>query len=99
VGKAPFQVQAALGQRVGEADRSLSVAAADGGVGVDHPEVRIHAEPGDQEGAAVAVVGVEIASVVEVPVAAGDPRQRQRCLMDRIFIQGDGHGVSFQSHT
>jgi hypothetical protein len=88
-------VHAVVAERVGGPDHVLAVAATHAGEGVDDAEVGIDAEAGDEEHLAAAVVGVEVAPVVEVAVAAGGVRQRQRGLVQRVLVDGDGrHGDS-----
>src|SRR3954451_9681500 len=66
---------------VGGANHPLLVTPAHSGVRVLHTQVRVVAETGDQERPAVAVVRVEVATVIEVAVARADERQRLRRLM------------------
>jgi len=89
-------VEAALGQCIGEAQARLLVPDPRSGVGVDDAQVRVDAEPGHQEDLTGAVMGVEVAAVVEVPVAARHPVHRNRSLVDRVFIERYWHGC--QSH-
>ena len=86
-------VQPVVVDLVRAAHHPLLVAAADGGVGVLDAEVRIEAEPGDEEGAAVTVVRVEIAAVVEVAVTRAHVGERERCLVQRVFVEWRRHSV------
>ena len=46
-----------------------------------------------------AIVGVEVAPVIEVAVARADVAQRQRRLVDRVLVEGDGlHQSSWLLH-
>ena len=69
------------------ADRPLPVAAAHGRVRVDHAEVRVHAEPGDEVRVGLVVDALVDAPVVDVAVARPDVAHRQRDLMDRILVE------------
>ena len=84
-------VEAVIAEGVGEVDGALLVAASQQSERVGDPEVRIHAEAGDQKQLVGAIVGVEVAAVIGVAVGAGDVRQRQRHLMQRVFVKWDGH--------
>ena len=72
-GRAPRGSAASL-----EVHGGLLVAAAQQHEGVLGAEVRVEAEPGDEEQVAGAVVRVEVAAVVEVAVAAARPGDRAR---------------------
>jgi hypothetical protein len=69
----------------------VPVALAHGRVGVDHAEVRVDAEPGDEDQLVRARVGVEIAAVVEIAVAGRHVGERQRRLVDRVLVERDRH--------
>src|SRR5207302_4928209 len=84
-------IETIVAERVGAVDRPLAVAATNGDVGVDDSEVRVHAEATDQEDVTRAVVGVEVAAVVEVAVAGTDVLHRQRRLVDRELVEGNWH--------
>ena len=62
---------------VGGAHGVLGVPPSHTGEGVDDPEVGVDAESGDEEDLAAAIVGVDVAAVVEVPVA--------RCRVPREY--------------
>ncbi len=87
-------VEPVLVDRVGHVDRGLRVTPPPHEyVGVlDPPEIGVVADAGDQEDVAGAVVGVEIAAVVEVPVRGVRPGDRQRRLVDGIFVERSEHG-------
>src|SRR5207253_8361215 len=86
-------VHAVVVESVGEVHGVLAVTTPNGGVGVLGTQVRVHAEAGHEEDVARAVVGVEVAAVVEVAVAGADVLERQRHLMDGELVEGDGHGL------
>ena len=85
-------VQPVVTEGVGEPDRPLPVPAPHGRVRVGDTEVGIHAEAGDQEDVARAVMAGEVAAVVEVPVGGSHVLHRQRELVDRVLVHGHGHG-------
>ena len=62
------------------------------GVGVDHAEVRVEAEAGEEERVAGAAVGVEVVPVVGVAVGADHVGHRQRGLVDRVLVERVEHG-------
>ncbi len=84
------EVHAVVAQGVRGADRVEGVAGAEGGVGVDHPDVRVDAEAEDEQGAALMVEDVEDASVVGVPVAGRYMLHRQGHLMHGVLVEGHG---------
>ena len=84
-------VEPVVVDRVGEVHRGLRVAAADQHERVLGAEVRVVAEAGDQEDVAGAVVGVEVAAVVEVAVAGAGPGDRQRHLVERVLVERADH--------
>ncbi len=88
--RADGEVHAVVGEGVGGADGEEFVAGAQGGVGVDDPGVRVHAETEDEDGPAGVVEDVEDAAVVGVPVAADEVLHRQRGLVDGVFVEGYG---------
>ena len=91
-----LEVERPLVHRVRAAHAPLRVAAAHGGVGVDHAEVRVDPAAGDEEDVAGAVVRVVVAAVVEVAVAGRHVAERQRRLVDRVLVERDGlHGGSY----
>ena len=78
-------------ERVAAPHRPLLVTASDGGVGVDRAQVRVDAHAGDQEDVAGAVVGVEVAAVIEVAVRRRHVVERQRRLVDRVLVERVRH--------
>ena len=72
---------------VAEVHGRLLVAAADHEEGVLGAEVGVVAVAEDGEDVAGAVVGVEVGPVVEVAVARGGVRDRQRRLVDRVLVE------------
>ncbi len=90
------EVEALVVERVGAPHDVLQVAAPHYRVRVLHPELRVDAGAGDEEDLAGPVVGVEVAPVVEVPVAARDVPHRQRRLVQRVFVECYGHVATFQ---
>lgn len=69
----------------------LTVPGADGGVGVDHAEVRVQAESEHHHRVAAAAVGVEVAAVVSVRIRAHHLAHGEWCLMDRELIERVRH--------
>ncbi len=84
-------LEAAVAEGIGEVNGALMVAASHERERVGDAKVRIHAEPGDQKEVVGAIVGVEVAAVIRVAVGAGDVCQRQRHLVQRVFVKWDGH--------
>ncbi len=76
---------------VGQVYGRLGVAPAEQHECVLDPQVGVVAGAGDQEDVTAAVVGVEIAAVVEVPVAGRRPGDRQRSLVERELVEGTDH--------
>jgi len=72
-------------------DGELTVPGANGGVGVDHTEVRVQAEPEHHHGIAAAAVGVEVTAVVRVRVRAHHLAHREGRLVDRELVERVGH--------
>jgi hypothetical protein len=84
-------VEPVVAERVREPHRPLPIALAHRRVRVDHPEVRVDAQAGDEEQLGRARMRVEVAAVVEVAVGARDVGERQRRLVDRELVERDGH--------
>ena len=84
-------LQALAVDGVGEVHGGLLVAAAHEDEGVLGAEVRVVAQTGDHEDLAAAVVGVEVAAVVEVAVRGAGPGHRQRHLVDRELVEPTDH--------
>ncbi|WP_168176108.1 DUF1589 domain-containing protein [Mycobacterium sp. ST-F2] len=84
-------VQPVLVDGVGQVDCGLRVATADQEVGVLDAQVGVVAHAGDDEDVAGAVVRVEVAAVVEIPVAGPGPGDRLRDLVNRVFVHGAEH--------
>ncbi len=85
---------AVLTERVGSSHDELAAADPKGHEPVDDPEMRIHPEPGDELAFPVALEAVQDAAVIDIAVARGEVRHRQRRLMNREFVEGDDHGRS-----
>ena len=84
---ADARVERALVECVGESDAVLMIAQSDACVGVDDAERGVDTEAGDEEQVAGAVVGVEVAPVVEVAVGRRRVLDRQRRLVDRVLVE------------
>jgi hypothetical protein len=84
-------VEPVVVEGVAQVHGGLLVAAADQDEGVLGAEVRVVAHARDEEDVAGPVVGVEIAAVVEVAVAAADVGHRLRQLVDRVLVHGREH--------
>jgi hypothetical protein len=78
-------------QGVRGADRVLRSPAPHNREGVHHTEVRVDAQPGDEQHVASPVVCLEDAAVVEVAVAGSDVAQRQRRLVDGVLVERRRH--------
>ena len=90
-------VEAILIDCVGQVDRGLFVAASDHDERILDPEVGVVAQAGHEEDVAGAVVGVEVAPVVEVAVRAARPCNRLGQLMNRILVEWSQHQISSSS--
>ncbi len=88
--RADGRIDAPILQGIRATDGPLVVAFAHGRVRIDDAEVRIHAEPSDEEDLARAVVRVVVAAVVEVAVARRDMAHRHRRLVDGELVQWCG---------
>ena len=85
--RADLLLHLVVGPRARRADRPLRVATAHGRVRVDHAEVRVHAEAGDEVRVGLVVDALVDAPVVDVAVAGPDVAHRQRDLVDRILVE------------
>ena len=90
-------VESILIDRVGQVHRGLFVAAADHDERVLDPEVGVVTDAGHEKDVAGAVVGVEVAPVVEVAVGAARPRNRLGQLVNRILVEWSQHQISSSS--
>jgi hypothetical protein len=87
-------VEPVLIDRAAEVHGRLYVTAAHQQERVLDSEVRVVADPRDEEDVAGTVVGVEVGAIVEVAVARTGPRDRLRDLVDREFVNWSKHQAS-----
>lgn len=84
------QFRPVVPERVRRPHRVQEVTPPQGGVRVDHPEVRIDTESQDEQRPSLVVEDVEDAAVVGVPVAGRDVLHGQGHLVHGVLVEGDG---------
>ena len=81
-----------VGSHTRRAHTPLPVPAPHARVRIDHTQVGIHAEPGDQEALGRVVLALVDAPVIDVAIARGDVAHRHRDLVDRVLVERIHHG-------